>query len=584
MSYRLSGMAGRHIKKAGFCERKYRSLLATATLTIAVIFVMLLSDSVIAGHFFGETGVAAINTVMPVSGFVAFFSSIISCGTSILYSREIGAMRKRRANELFGQGLVLSAAIAVSGALLLVLFGDAYFRRRGITGDIYRLATGYYQWLPMDLILDIMISYLSQLVYSDGDELCNNIALGLRIVGNIVLSITLARSMGIAGIMLGTVIGNALGILAICMHFFRKSNTLRFIWHFSLADLRQIVRFGIVDAVIYICWAIADYVLIGHVSAHYGEVGHVTLATVMGLIEFSIVLDGAGLALQPMMETYMGEKNHTMIRRLMHISMNMAVFEGVIANAVVFVFARQFCLLLGIDDAEALLPSIHALRIVSMGLAFCSMVSLMTSYYVLVDHVALSVGITVLKDGLLYALLPVIASAAFGESGMWAAFAAAPMLALAVSLLYIRLRYGKARFPYLLEPTYRDIVVMDETLTTDSCTRLSERVQQDLLAHGRSQALASRASLFMEEIGLTILEKNGRNRRPILIEVSLLYDDALVRLIERDSGIIFDITDSDMKVEGLSGFLLSNLMERQHKKAYLTTTGYNRNILQFEEG
>ena len=165
-----------------------------------------------------------------------------------------------------------------------------------------------------------------------------------------------------------------------------------------------------------------------------------------------------------------------------------------------------------------------------------------------------------------------------------AAFAAAPMLALAVSLLYIRLRYGKARFPYLLEPTYRDIVVMDETLTTDSCTRLSERVQQDLLAHGRSQALASRASLFMEEIGLTILEKNGRNRRPILIEVSLLYDDALVRLIERDSGIIFDITDSDMKVEGLSGFLLSNLMERQHKKAYLTTTGYNRNILQFEEG
>ena len=100
----------------------------------------------------------------------------------------------------------------------------------------------------------------------------------------------------------------------------------------------------------------------------------------------------------------------------------------------------------------------------------------------LIDHVGLSVGITFLKDGLLYSLLPVLGSVLFGQTGMWAAFAVAPLLALVLSLLYICLRYGKARFPYLLEGTQRTILVLDDVLTRESCVRLSEQVNKALRA------------------------------------------------------------------------------------------------------
>lgn len=569
------------MKKTGFCENKFRSMLLTGTLTMAVIYIMLLCDNIIAGFFIGDKGVAAINAVTPVTGIVTFFSTVIAIGSGILYSREIGAMNKRRADEIFGQGLILSIAIAVFSALALVLCRDIYFRANGVTGEIYELANAYYRWTPLNAALSVMVSYLTQMVYTDGDEACNNLSYGFQIGGNIILSVLLARSLGMQGIILGTMIGNVLGLLAISWHFFRKTNTLHFVWHLSSRDLLECVRFSIVDAAIYLCWAVMDYVMIGHISLRYGETGLITLAVVVSLIEFSVVMDGVGMAVQPLLGTYLGEKNHVLIRRLMRAAVKAALIEGLIANIIIFVLARQFCDLFGITDGAALLPSIQAVRIVSFGMVFCSAFSLMTSYYMLVNHVALSVAITVLKDGLLYSVLPLLSSILFGESGMWNAFALTPVLALALSFAFIRIRYGSEKFPYLLEDATSEIIVMDDILSKDSCAGLSEYVQTVMQEHGYPPNTATRAALFTEEIGLTILEKNGDGKKPILTELSLLFEENSALLIERDSGEIFDLTDPDQKISGLSSFILSGLMEAHKEKAYLTTTGYNRNMMRF---
>jgi hypothetical protein len=44
----------------GFCEKKFSSMLISGTFTKAVMYLMLLSDSIIAGHFIGVSGVAGI--------------------------------------------------------------------------------------------------------------------------------------------------------------------------------------------------------------------------------------------------------------------------------------------------------------------------------------------------------------------------------------------------------------------------------------------------------------------------------------------------------------------------------------------
>lgn len=570
--------------KKGFCEQKFSSMLISGTFTKAVMYLMLLSDSIIAGYFIGASGVAGINAITPVTAIVTFFGDLVSTGVGIVFARETGAMRKDRADKIYGQGLIISIGMGLLSALLIFVSRDMYFAVSGITGDILNNALEYYRLVPINSFLTIVIFYLEQMVYSDGDELCNNICYGFQIGGNVILSIILTKFFGMTGIILGSVIGNALGILVCCWHFFRKCNTLHFVWHLSIKDFLLTSRYSIVDSSVYICWGLMDYVMISHVSGHYGENGLITLAVVVSLIEFGVVMDGVGMAMQPLIGTYFGEGNPKLIKRVMKSGIKASIIEGAAATLLILIFAKQFCALFGITDGEALAPSIAAIRIVCLGFVFCSLVSLTTSYYMLIDRIGMATAIACFQNGLLYIILPITCSLLFGFYGMWAGFVVAPAVALTTAMLFVFFRFKKDNFPFLLKSLESDIEVLDGTLTPDAAVALSKEVSDSLLARQYPAGEANRAALFVEETGLTILDMNSNSKKPVLMELSLFFEEDSVLIIERDSGKLFDLTDPDVQVKGLSGFILSGLMASHQEKAYLVTTGYNRNMLRFSKG
>ncbi len=567
----------------GFCERKFSSMFISGTFTKAVMYFMLLCDSIIAGYFIGPTGVAAINAITPITGIVTFFGDLVSTGVGIVYTREIGAMKKKRADEIYSQGLIISVSIGLISALTIFLIQDVYFSLNGITGEILDHALQYYRLTPINAFLTIVVFYLEQMVYSDGDELCNNICYGFQVGGNVLFSVILTNFMEMTGIILGSIIGNGLGILTCIWHYFRKGNSLRFVWHLSFRDFLLTSRYSIVDSSVYLCWSLMDYVMIGYVSANYGQSALVTLAVVVNLIEFSVVLDGVGMAMQPLIGTYFGEKNHVLIRRVMKSGFKAAVLEGIIATGLIFVFAKQFCGLFGIHEGDTLEPSIAAIRIVCSGFTLCSVVSLTTSYYMLIDRIRMALFFAMLQNGALYILLPILGSLIFGLNGLWAGFIISPLLTLICAYGYVYLRFGKANFPFLLKDIDSDIVVMDNVLDPKTASAMSKRVGESMRSHGFSDKAVNHASLFIEEICLTILEKNKQTKKKLLLELSLFFEEDSVLIIERDSGELFDMTDPDMHIKGLSGFVLSGLMEAHDEKTYLVTTGFNRNMIRFNK-
>ena len=565
----------------GFCERKFRSMLLSGIFTKAIMYFMLLSDSIIAGYFVGESGVAAINAITPVTGVVTFFGDLCSTGVGIVFTREVGAMRKKRADEIYAQGLIIALSIGLLSALAIFLMRGVYFDLNGVTGAIRAEALKYYALMPINAFLTIVVFYLEQMVYSDGDELCNNICYVFQIGGNIACSVVLAKLMGMTGIILGSIIGNGLGILACLWHYFRKGNTLHFTWHLSLRDFLLTSRYSIVDSSVYLCWALMDYVLIGFVSSRWGDSGLITLAVVVSLIEFGVVLDGVGMAMQPLIGTYFGERNPRLIKRVMRSGIKAALIQGAAATVLICVFAKQFCGLFGITGGAALAPSVAAVRIVSLGFPFVSAVSLTTSYYMLIDRIGMATCIACLQNGALYMALPILGGMLFGMSGMWAGFAASPLLTLIAALIFVYLRFGRDNFPFLLKDMDSEIVVMDGTLTPETSAKLAEQVADSVLSHGYSKERSHRAALFVEEIGLTVLERNKKSKKPVLIELSLFYEEDSVLIIERDSGELFDVTDPDLEIAGLSTLTLNGLMKSHTEKAYLVTTGYNRNMIRF---
>ena len=58
--------------KKFFCNKVFKSLLATGTVTVVIQYLMLLSDTLIIGNVLGEQYLSAVNIVKPIYSFAIF--------------------------------------------------------------------------------------------------------------------------------------------------------------------------------------------------------------------------------------------------------------------------------------------------------------------------------------------------------------------------------------------------------------------------------------------------------------------------------------------------------------------------------
>ena len=136
--------AKRHPK---LMSKKYFSMLLGGTLTMMVASVMLMSDSFIAGAIIGSDAVAGITLVTPLYSLAAFFGSIISIGIPLLYSTEMGKFNKKRADQIFGFGFLMSVIVGIVLFIVIALFGDMYLRSYNPTDEVLNQARGYLFWM-----------------------------------------------------------------------------------------------------------------------------------------------------------------------------------------------------------------------------------------------------------------------------------------------------------------------------------------------------------------------------------------------------------------------------------------------------
>ena len=125
---------------------------------------------------------------------------------------------------MLGLGLILSAA-----ALLPLLFKDAFFTFLGVTKELYPKADSYLTVVMYSAPAFIMYHILSASVRSDSDPVLAAIASGTVIFVNIAIDVIFMQvlRLGIIGASASLCIAEALGVLVLLSHFFKKSSLLK---------------------------------------------------------------------------------------------------------------------------------------------------------------------------------------------------------------------------------------------------------------------------------------------------------------------------------------------------------------------
>lgn len=558
-------------------SKKYFSMLLGGTLTMMVATILLMSDSVIAGAVIGSDAVAAITLVTPLFSLATFFGSAISIGIPLLYSTEMGKFNNKKANQAFGFGVLMSVIVGVVLFILISLFGDFYLRSYSPPKEVLEQARGYLFWMRFTILIMPIQMLIGSMVYGDGDETISTIANVVQGLGNIALSIILCPVMGIRGVSLASFLFNVVSGLILMIHFAKKSNSIRWNIYFSFDIMKDVLRYSIIDSSSYLFLAVFTAVLNAFISSTFGS-EYLILASVITLCrEFQLLFDGIGQAVGPIFSVYVGEQNHSGLRSSYSLANKTAIIEGIIVTVVLVIIAPFVPQFLNVSDPLLAEWSVTCVRITALGSVFISILYLLTSYYLVIEKIGLGLVACALRDVVISILFAVVFGFLFGKVGMFIGLAVAPGVALALLLLYLRVRYGKEDCPLLLSKVPGDdkSYLFHLAVEPEQIIDLQKKAETLLVENNTDRRTIGKIKLLIEELYMFIREKNGN--KPILSEFTIFIHPDEIKIITKDDGVLFDISEEDVNVTSIAAFAVSAYMEKLgENRRHLTTMSFNR--------
>lgn len=559
-------------------SKKYFSMLLGGTLNMMVATIMLMSDSVIAGAVIGPDAVAAITLVTPLYTLAVFFGSVISIGIPLLYSTEMGKFNKERADQSFGSGVLMSIIVGIILYLLVTFLGDFYLKSYSPESEVLKQAQGYLFWMRYVILTMPIQMLIANMVYGDGDETISTIANLVQGIGNIALSIILCPILGTRGIGLASFIFNIVSILILLAHFLKKSNSLRWNLYFSFPMMKNVLRYSIIDSSSYLFLAVFTAALNAFISSRFGP-EYLIIASAIALCrEFQMVFDGIGQAVGPIFSVYIGEKNHNGLRSSYSLANKTAVIEGIAVTVLLVIIAPFVPQFLNVADPVLAEWVVKGVRITAFGSVFISILYLLTSYYLVIERIGLGLAVCALRDMIFSVGLAVVFGMLFGITGMFSGVAAAPAVAYALLLIYLVVRYGKNDCPLLLSKVSGDqnSYLFHLSVEADQIIGLQKKVEALLREKGVDNRTVGKIKLMIEELYVLIREKNENKK--VLSEFTIFLHSGEIKIITKDDGVLFDLSEDDVIVTSLASFAVSAYMEKLGEDKYhLTTMSLNRN-------
>ena len=542
-----------------FANRKFLTFLGTATVVIVAEYVMVLSDCVISGRVLGEHALGAVNLLMPAFLGVSFFTWLLAEGTATVYSDAIARMRKERAAELAGQGLV--AALVLGGILgaFAALLENPYLAFMEADADTTALAGGYWKWYPAVIVLESIDLLLLYLVYADGGKWSCLLSYCSQVVFNVALSYGFCRgawrlpALGMGGISLGTACAYLVGIAALLPRLLDRAVCgVRFKPTFRPSDLLRAFRLGFGDASAGLFQALLFLVVAKYTINHWGASALPIATAVFCILRLTVFFNGIGIALQPLETVYYGEGNTTGVKHLVRFAAFVSLAEGLLFSAVVLAVSRWIVSSMGITNPPLVDGARHAVGLTALGLAGYAITYMLNSHYQFTGRSGRSIALTALAFFVMPAALLFILGRVVGMEGVWIALATGPAFAIG-SILPFQHRCREED----VAPLMWSLVPSDLT----ECARVAAKAGK-MLSHKLPETTVKQIT-DMIGLAMRLIRVENDGQRRVQAEISVMCEEKSARLVVRDDGRHFAMT------------------EQGGPSLHLPAAGFNRNLFMF---
>lgn len=565
----------RLLKTGSFVKSKYRRMIFTCILSWMVCLIDSSADTLLAGAYISEAAVSGIALITPISSVISFLCYLISAGTALLYSREAGAFHNDKANKIAGQGLICSAIVAVFMVVSMLVLEDPILAFYSPSPEIAAYAREYYVCEIAFAAVYPFYYLLCQLVSIDGDDIIGLISCAVTSVGNLVISILMVGSLGVKGLAFGSAISSVLGILIYIIHFFRKTNSIHFRFQLCGKDIAEMVKLSSTTSLTLLYVAIIDIFMNKFVIAVFSDAYLPAYAVINLALNVCAIFSSSYEAASGFICVAYGEKNPESIKRTMRTAIKTALIESAFLLVLLEILATSIPSLYGVSSPEVFQACVFASRVIAISCPASALYYLFCGYYPAVGKIITGNILTAIYMLIAPLGLALPLGLAFGFNGMSVGFMLTSIVSILVIIIIVRIKYGRKAVPLILEESSEDSLAYDLYLDEESITELCKEVEKELASRNINTSISKEIQLILEESYMSI--KDANPNRKVLSECNILIGSDSIRVITRDNGRIFDITDANARIESLRSFVLAQLMEKNPDRTHVTTISFNRN-------
>ena len=576
------------MKKDLLVKKMYYSMLQPTLITNLVISVAAFSDAMILGNFLGEAALSALAFVMPVFMLMNIFTIMIAGGGAVAVSIENGKGNKEMADKHFSMMLIMAVTVGVVFSTLCLVFLDSLIYLLGARGGMISLVKEYLTIFVSIVTLFILSGCLQLAVRNAGRPQLSMVATLTFIVMNIVLGIGFVgfTNMGIAGAAWSLMLSQLASISVVASHFFTKENHMRFTFRINLGSFLAIIKNGGGTSTTYIYKFFTILVFNNIIMGVAGVDGIVVYSVIASIASIALaIFEGLSQTMQPLVSTYVGEKNNCGIQETMKLSAKSAVVlcSGVLV--LLQLFPSVITKIFGITDSAIIASATEGIRIYSLCIIFTCFNAMMGYYYQFIQRQKITILLIAVRELVVLVPCVVVLSSWWGLQGIWMGFVLTEVLAMAAWLTMAKVTSKQS--PVVLSSILLLAKEIDEKALVLSILAQEAEVfkaikEADafLQSHEVDDQRRNRVILSIEEIGMNIVTHNQEIKNKI-IEIQISLGDE-IRLLIRDNCKSFDPTQwagqQDGQATNLGLLLVKNSTSTFE---YLPTIGCNRVMLTY---
>lgn len=404
----------------------------------------ILADTFFIANGIGESGLVALNLIIPAYTVVYAASLLIGVGVGTMYSVYRGQGQKHKANAIFTQIFIVGIFLGLFFTAVGVLFPNQILALLGAKGNLIPLAYDYTKVVFSFSVAFMINSILISMVRNDGHPRLGMAAMMAGSMSNIVLDyiFIFPLQMGMFGAALATGLAPIIGILVMIPYFIKKQNNFVFVkTKFVYKEIKRVISVGIPtfitefsSGLVILLFNLVILALQGETAvAAYGIVANLALVLVA-------IFSGVGQGIQPIISYNHGKGNHAPIRKTLRLSLGLTFVLGVLFYGLTMSFPEQIIGAFNKDNSLALYQTAYqGMRIYFLSFIFTGMNITIISYFSAKAKARPSFIISLTRGLILIPLLLFPLSQLIGINGVWMTIPLVEGITfiLAGSLLYI---------------------------------------------------------------------------------------------------------------------------------------------------